>query len=353
MASSSAKYSLFRGIIAVLVGISIGFAVMSSSSPLSSSQVPNRAALIMQASIDDIGWGTLHYQGLLALRDQLGYEVAFSESVAPASWETAARDYAENNYKYIIMGGPEFTDVTINVAPDYPDTIFIVTAAVPPAEGESFPSNMIGIDPINEQSGYLAGILAGGMTKTNRVAIVAGFDFPNLVRMYEAFKLGLVTQNPNVTPSEVFIGSFEDVSLGYEASRSQIDAGADIVFQDLDRAAFGVVNAIRERQGTLLISNTNDQVFLAPEVTLTSALMNHTDLILRSVQQLDSGELNGGEFHRWGIEAGVVGLAPYHQTEGMIPADLKAKIEDLKMQMTNGTFTVPEIYEKDGYRNFL
>src|SRR5918995_5792872 len=92
MASSSAKYSIFRGIIVVLVVISIGFAVMS---PLSSSgQVVKKAAMVMDASIDDIGWGTSHNKGLQALKEKFGYKIALSERVPPAEWETATRDYA-------------------------------------------------------------------------------------------------------------------------------------------------------------------------------------------------------------------------------------------------------------------
>jgi basic membrane lipoprotein Med (substrate-binding protein (PBP1-ABC) superfamily) len=364
MVSSSAKYAVIAGIIAVIVGI--GLSVMPSLSSTASAQmsqtptettnvapgVGRSVALVMVASIDDQGFGTKHYEGLLELRDRLGYEISFSEKVSPAQWEDATRNYAELGYNYVIMGGAQFTSVAAQIAPDYPETTFMVTVAVHDPE-RPYPPNMIGLDSANEQSGYLAGILAGGMTKTNRVGIVAGVDFPNVIRWNEAFKLGAVTQNPNVTIFEVFTGDFNDITKGYEAAKSQIDSGADIIWQYLNLGAVGAVNAIKEKPGVWHIGNIDDQSFLAPEVTLTSAMNNFDTLVVQAVEAHNAGEIGGGEFHRWGIEAGVVGLAPYHQTEGMIPADLKAKIEDLKMQMTNGTFTVPEIYEKDGYRNFL
>ncbi|MCH7774592.1 MAG: BMP family ABC transporter substrate-binding protein, partial [Bacteroidetes bacterium] len=132
------------------------------------STLERKAALVMDSSIDDIGWGTSHHQGLLILQDKMGYKIALSEKTPPAEWETAARDYAERGYRYVIMGGAQFTEVTAKIAPDYPKTTFIVVAAVPPFD-KPFPSNMIGLDMINEQSGYLAGVLAGGMTKTNKV----------------------------------------------------------------------------------------------------------------------------------------------------------------------------------------
>jgi basic membrane protein A len=364
MVSSSARYAVIVGIIAIVVGI--GLAAMPSLSYTALAQisqtptettnvapgVERSVALVMVASIDDQGFGTKHYEGLLQLRDRLGYEIAFSEKVSPAQWEDAARSYAEAGYDYVIMGGAQFTSVATQIAPDYPDTTFMVTVAVhDPAR--PYPPNMIGLDSANEQSGYLAGILAGGMTKTNRIGIVTGVDFPNVIRWNEAFKLGAVTQNPNVTIFEVFTGDFNDITRGYEAAKSHIDSGADVIWQYLNLGAVGAVNAIKEKPGVWHIGNIDDQSFLAPEVTLTSALNNFDALVVQAVEAHSAGEIRGGEFHRWGIEAGVVDIAPYNQTEAMIPADLKVKIQDLKMQMANGTLTVPEIYEKDGYRNFI
>ncbi len=306
----------------------------------------------MEASTDDLGWGALHYAGMLALEDKFGYEIAISEKQDPPQWETAARDYAERGYKYVIMGGPQFTDVTAKIAADYPQTTFLVTAAVPPIDAP-YPSNMVGLDAKNEQSGYLAGVLATGMTQTNKIGIVAAHDFPNLVRMYEAFKLGVHTENPQVEIMQVYIGSFNDVSKGYEAAKGQIDAGADILFQDLDRAAFGVINGLNENPGLLHIGNTNDQIFLDEEITLTSALFNHTSIIVRGIEGINSGEIKGGEFYRWGISEGVSGLASYHELESQIPSALKAKIAELENQMIEGTFVVPEIYAQDGYKEYL
>jgi len=99
----------------------------------------------MEAPIDDLGWGYLHYQGMLALEDKLGYEIAISELQDPPQWETAARDYAERGYKYVVMGGPEFTDLTAKIAPEYPETTFIVAAAIPPFDAP-YPSNMVGFN---------------------------------------------------------------------------------------------------------------------------------------------------------------------------------------------------------------
>lgn len=360
MVSPYAKYGII-GAIAVVIAIGVGLGVSQMSPAPSETEVKEqpsattktsvKAGLVMGATIDDLGWGALHYQSMKNLEKEKDFEIAYSEEVPPSEWENAARGYAERGFKYVIMGGPQFTDVTKRIAPDYPDSIFLVTAAVP--SDTPLPSNMIGVDPINEQSGYLAGILAGGMTKTDKIGIVAGMDFPNLMRMYEAFKLGAATQNPDVEILHVYIGSFTDVVKGFEASQAHIDAGADIIFQDLDRAAFGVVNAAEQKGNVFLIGNTNDQKFLAPEITLTSALMNHTAIINNVINDIESGKLKGGEFLRWGIEEGVAGIAPYHNTEDKIPSELKQKIEGIKKQIESGELVVPEIYEADGYKQHL
>jgi basic membrane protein A len=325
--------------------------LLASQNQLTLAQEAPKVGLVLGATIDDLGWGALHNQALQYLKDKKGFEVAISEEVPPSEWENAARSYAEGGYKYVIMGGPQFTEVTVKVAPDYPDTMFIVTAAVP--SDKPIPSNVIGIDPKNEQSGYLAGILAGGMTKSNKIGIVAGQDFPNLVRMYEAFKLAAAKENPNIQILQAYTGNFIDVAKGFEAAKGQTDSGADIIFQDLDRGAFGVVNAAKEKSGVFLIGNTNDQSFIAPEIVLTSALMNHSSIITQVIEDIDSGKLKGGEFLRWGVNEAVAGIAPYHGTNDKIPSDLKGKIEQVRQQIINGTLEVPEIYEADGYKKHL
>lgn len=337
------------GIVAVVVMLSS--VLLAGQNQITIAQQQPKVGLVLEATLDDLGWGALHNQALQYLKDKKGFEVAISEEVPPSDWENAARNYAESGYKYVIMGGPQFTEVTMKVAQDYPDTIFIVTAAVP--SEKPIPSNVIGIDPKNEESGYLAGILAGGMTKSNKIGIVAGQDFPNLVRMYEAFKLGATKQNPGIQIFQVYTGNFVDVAKGFEAANGQIDSGVDIILQDLDRGAFGVVNAAKEKSGVFVIGNTNDQSFLAPQIVLTSALMNHSAIITRVIDQIESGKLKGGEFVRWGTAEGVAGIAPYHDTAEKIPSDLKNKIDQLKQQISNGTLTIPEIYEADGYKKNL
>jgi len=163
----------------------------------------------------------------------------------------------------------------------------------------------------------------------------------------------VLTQNPQATVLEVFTGSWDDVSKGYEATKGQMDAGADVIWQYLDLGAVGAANAVKETQGVWLISNTNDQSFLAPEITLTSALQGITSLIPQGVEEHEAGRINGGEFYRWGVKEGVAGLAPYHEIESKIPSALKSKIDGLKNQMIAGTFVVPEIYAPDGYKEYL
>ncbi|HIA10684.1 MAG TPA: BMP family ABC transporter substrate-binding protein, partial [Flavobacteriales bacterium] len=334
-----------------ILSIIIFTAFIGISVPPAHAEV-TKAALVMDASIDDIGWGTSHHQGLLALEEKLGYEVSLSEKTPPAEWETTTRDYAERGYKYVIMGGAQFTDLTKKIAPDYPNTTFLVVAAVPPFDSP-YPANMIGVDMMNEQSGYLAGILAGGMTKSNIVGSVQGIDYPDVIRWNEAFKLGVLTQNPQATVLEVYTGSWDDLSKGYEATKGQMDAGADVIWQYLDLGAVGAAKAVKENPDVWLISNTNDQSFLAPDVTLSSALQGIPTLILQGVEKHEAGIIKGGEFYRWGINEGVSGLAPYHETESKIPSALKSKIAEIKNQMMEGTFVVPEIYDKQGYKNFL
>lgn len=176
--------------------------------------------------------------------------------------EEAIRNYADRNYTYVIIGGQLNVPVA-KIAPDYPETNFIITAAIP--DNNTIPQNMLNIEPISEQSGFLAGILAGNLTKSNRIGLISGISFPDLVRWHEAFKLGATIENPLVEISEIYTGSFTDVSKAFEAGIFLILNGVDIIFEDVGSGGFGVANAVKQSNNVWLIGNTNDRYFLAPE----------------------------------------------------------------------------------------
>ena len=166
-----------------------------------------RVAAVFPGTDQRRGFNQSGYEGLLAIEEQLGAEIAFSENTPVADFVNTYRDFADQGYNVIIGHGFEFGDMAMEVAPDYPDITFIVDSN-PVVSAE----NVAGITGKTWEATYLLGVLAGLMTETDKIGGIAGFDFPILVAQMEAYRMGAESVNPDVEVTTVYIGSFEDVS---------------------------------------------------------------------------------------------------------------------------------------------
>src|SRR5436190_24202682 len=109
-------------IVVVLAATSAGAAESSATA------APFKVALLSPGPVSDAGWNALAYEGLLAIRDQLGAEVAQIQTKTPAEFEEGFRDLARRGYQLVFGHGFEFQDAAAAVAPDFPGTVFITTS---------------------------------------------------------------------------------------------------------------------------------------------------------------------------------------------------------------------------------
>lgn len=295
-----------------------------------------RVAVVFPGSISDQGFNQAAYEGLLRIRDVLGAEIAYSENTPVANFVQVYRDFADQGYDVIIGHGTEFGDIALQVAPDYPKIKFIVDS-----NPDVHAANVAGITGKSWEAAYLCGVVAGLMSKTGKIGGIAGFDFPILVSQMEAYKLGAKSVNPNIQVTIVYIGSFEDVAKAKEAALAQISAGTDVIFHIADAAGVGIIQACQEK-GIWAIGWGLDQNHLAPQTVLTSMLFSGGDLLFDDVQKVIDGTWTG-EQRLYGLATGVVGLADYH---GLVPADVAAKVEQVKQDIISGKIQVPYITEK-------
>ena len=143
-----------------------------------------RVALVLVGSISDGSFNSMAYEGLMAIKEELGLEVAYAESVPVAEFEETYRGFGEEGYDIIIGHGFEFGEPAAMIAPQYLDVYYLVT------NGNASGPNVASLEPLFEEAGYLVGALAGLMTTTNRVGAVGGMEFPIIVRGIEAYGAG-------------------------------------------------------------------------------------------------------------------------------------------------------------------
>jgi basic membrane protein A and related proteins len=292
-----------------------------------------KVALIMSGPANDQGWNAVALQGLKEAEAKYGIETAYAENVGVADSEAAFMDYAAQGYDLVIGHGFQYGDPAAKVSKRFPKARFMAI------EAGSSTENMASYVIACEQAGYLMGVLAASMSKTGKVGMVGGVEQPSIIKVVEAYKLGARSVNPKIEVLTAYIGSFTDVGLGKEAALAMADRGADVLSHIANQAGTGVLKAAEER-GLMATGDSWDQSSIAPKAIVSSTIYSVPVLVTSAVEKVQKGAFQGGVFNM-GMKEGVVDVAPYHEFDAKVPAPAKARIAELKQQITAGSFKVP------------
>jgi basic membrane protein A len=303
--------------------------------PTSEQQAAPSVALVLPGSIADQGYNAAAYAGLVSIEEEFGVDVAYTEMVPLAEYEETFRQYAAEGYKVIIGHGFQFGDTVDVVAPEYPDTWFLVTSGT--VAGPNYASLL----HQNHQAAYVAGYICGRMTETNSVGAIGGFAYPVLVQMLEGFRLGAEAANPDIEVATAYLDSFDDIGLGKEAALAQISVGADCILHVADAAGMGVIQACEE-EGVWAVGFPYDQNELAPDTVITSTVVDYTLMLTQAYEEIVAGTFEFNVVHKYGLETKAARLADYH---GLVPEDIAAEAAEIEQQIISGELVVPLISE--------
>lgn len=295
-------------------------------------------ALLLPGSIGDAGWNANAYKGLKEIEAK-GYKTAYTESIPISDIEAAFRGYAEDEYTLIIGHGFEFGDPALKVAPDFPEIHFHVSGKAPP--GVDIPKNVGFLDQQEYQGAYLCGVLAGRLTKSNKLGYVGGMEIPPQISNLAAYTMGARSVNPDVTILGVLTGTFEDPEKGREAALSQIANGADIIMQTADSTGIGAIQVAIEKS-VYIIGYGGDQSEMAPDLFLTSLVVNNPMAIALQVERIENGTF-GGSMWVAGIKEDIIDIAPFGPA---VSQEVAKQIMDLRQDIIDGKLEVEEIQER-------
>lgn len=278
-----------------------------------------RVGLVTPGSIADAAWNSGAYRGLEQIRDSLAVPVSQVEARTPAEQEEALRTYASQGYDLVFGHGFEFQGAAERVSAQYPKTVFVVTS------GERVRGNVSPlIFRLNEAS-YLAGLVAGGMSRTNTIGFVGGIELPPIKLAEEAWVAGAKSSNPGVSARSTYLNTFDDVAAGREAALALIQAGADMFHHNADQAALGVFQAVKESKGAYIFGANEDQTSLAPERTLGSAVIDLPRAFLEVAREVKAGGFVP-KVESFGLKSGVVRYDPNPALEATMPAELSRRV---------------------------
>lgn len=292
-----------------------------------------KVALLSPGPVSDAGWNALAYEGLLAIRDQLGAEIAQVQTKTPAEFEAGFRDFGRRGFNLVFGHGFEFQDAAAAVAPDFPHTVFITTS------GNTVRANVAPLRFMLEEATYLEGMLTATMSKTGKAGAVGGMAIPSVKSTILAYEAGAKTVAPSFEVVSSYVGNWDDVGAAKEASLALIQQGADVLFHNADAAGLGVFQAAQERHVWAFGAN-KDQNDVAPDVILASAVIDIPRAFLTVATQVKNGTFVA-RIEKLGMKDGVVSLVYNPALIGRIPADAKARVDAAQRDILAGTLAVP------------
>ena len=280
----------------------------------------SKVAIVLPGAITDQAWNQSGYEGVQLAKQKLGVETAFVEKVSQADQTEILTDFARKNYNLIFAHGGQFDAAIQQIAPQFPNTFFIaVNGAI---QGENIAALRIN----HQQASYLCGIVAASMTKSNQLAYIAGQKFAATEEELRGLELGAKSVNPQIKVSSTFTGDWNDVAKAKEATLALISTGADVVYQWLDNASPAVLQTAAEK-GVYAFGNTKDQLEIAPNAVLTSAV-KRMDLAIAYIAELAKNKQLKGDIYKIGLEkSDILSLGKFGD---MVPEDVQKKAMDAK-----------------------
>jgi basic membrane lipoprotein Med (substrate-binding protein (PBP1-ABC) superfamily) len=292
-----------------------------------------RVALVTPGSVADAAWNAGAYQGLQQVRDSLGAEVSNIEAHSPAEQEEALRSYARQGYAVVFGHGYEFQQPAERAAQDYPRTIFVITS------GERVSGNVVPLEFRIHEATYLAGMLAGAMTRTGKIGFIGGMELPPIKLGYDGWVQGARAVRPDVETRITYLNTFDDAAAGKEAALAMIHLGVDQLHHNADAAALGVFSAAKESPNVMVYGANGDQSALAPDRVVASAIVDLPRAFLLVTREVKQGTFTP-HAESFGLQSGVIRLAINPALQARWPAGLQARVQAASDSIAAGTLKV-------------
>jgi basic membrane protein A and related proteins len=289
---------------------------------------PLKAAWVYVGPVGDAGWTFAHDLGRKAVEAKFGDAVktTFVEKVPEgADAERVIRDLATQGNKIIFATSFGFMEPMLKVAAEFPDVRF------EHATGYKTAPNMRIYDASFYQDTYMAGIIAGTMTKTNTLGFVGSFPIPEVLRNINAFTLGAQSVNPKIKTRVVWVNTWFDPPKESDAAQSLINQGADVLLQNTDSTA---VLQTAEKNGKFAFGWDSDMSAFAPKAHLASAIVDWGPYYIKAIEDLKAGTWTTGRTV-WGVKEGMNDLIKINDA---VPEAARKKVDEIKAGLKAGTF---------------
>jgi basic membrane protein A and related proteins len=291
---------------------------------------PKKIAFIYVGPVGDGGWTFAHDNGRKAMEEEFKGKVTstFVESVKEgADAERIIRDLVSQGNDMVFATSFGYGESMAKVAEGSKNVKF------EHATGYKTGENLRVYDSRTYEGAYLAGIIAGKMTKTNTLGVVASIPIPEVIRNINSYTLGAQSVNPKIKTKVVWVGEWFNPPKETEAATALINQGADVLMQNTDSSA---VLGTAQKMGKLAFGWDSDMTKYGPEAHLGSAIINWAPYYKKAAKDLIEGTWKT-ETTWWGIKEGAIDLV---SISDKVPADTKKMVEERKAGIKDGTFSI-------------
>ncbi|MDT7837056.1 BMP family ABC transporter substrate-binding protein [Aquabacterium sp. OR-4] len=326
------------GAVAALVGCGkkedAAPAAPAASAPASAAAASAPAALKIAFAyvgpVGDGGWTFAHDNGRKAVEAAFGAKVqtiGVEKVPEGPDAERVMRDLAGQGYTMIFGTTFGHMESMLKVAADNPKLKFEHATGYKTAE------NLRTYDSRTYEGAYMAGIVAGSMTKTNVLGVVGSIPIPEVIRNINSFTLGAQSVNPKIKTKVVWVNEWFNPPKETEAATALIDGGADVLMQNTDSAA---VLKTAEEKGKRAVGWDSDMSAYGPKAHLGSAIINWGPYYTKAVGEMLEGKWATGQAW-WGVKEGAIDFV---SVAADVPEAAKKKLEEVKAGLKDGSFVI-------------
>lgn len=288
-----------------------------------------KVAVVMLGPADDGGWNTIWQESIAKLRRaEPNADVTVVPNINPgAAVQRTMQTLAQQGNKLVVLtGGYADADVR-KAARDFPDTTFVN------AFGTEIGDNVAPFSVAIEEGRYLDGIVAGSMTRTNKLGEIGGYPIPIEVRALNAFAAGVRSVNPDARVKILWVNSYYDPAKERQAAQALADQDVDVLVMDSNTPAVSSVARARDR---MLVGYGISREKDAPRQWLGTFTFDWSPYLIEWTRAVADGSFEPKLYYE-GLEEGAIGQAPWGES---VPQDVLDKVEQAREQIINGELDI-------------
>lgn len=297
-----------------------------------------KVALVLPGPVTDGTFNSAAAQGIKQAQEKYpNIQVSIRENTSVAESQEALASYARDGYDVVIGHGFQFADPAKRIHKRYPKTWFIINTAK-----ASEAPNLASFDNRWGDAGYIAGAVAGLLTKSGTIGNIPAIPVPTIQEYDEGFAMGAKRVKPDVKVVSAYVGSFTDIAKAKEITSSMIDGGADVVSGIGNENVLGTLQAAKEK-GALMIGTAFDAAEMAPDTIVTTALINFYVNIDMAIGKVIDGSIEPKNY-LLGLNDNGIGLAPYRKFDAVLTDAQKTEVQKIIDGIRDGSITdLPKI----------